>query len=188
MRRKSVGSFQKETNKNEINAQISEQTAQISKKDTKEDFRNLQLYTWFFSYITSWVWFLLSSWPILMLVKHARGLAYSLGGEIGHFRLLPEEALLPISQNFSWCSQLWLLSRKILQAEDPPDRILIGSIFIFPVSVELQSAGAKWNSPWQSLPSQLRSSFLSCVSSSHTFCQWGLSAGEMVTICHWADS
>lgn len=45
MRRKSVGSFQKETNKIEINAQISEQTAQISKKDTKEDFRNLQLCT-----------------------------------------------------------------------------------------------------------------------------------------------
>lgn len=85
---------------------------------------------------------------LMMLMKHACGLAYSTGREIGHFHLLPEEVLVPLSQNFNWFSKL---RRKILQAEDPPGRILLGFISILSVSVELQSAGAKWNSPWQSL-------------------------------------
>lgn len=127
-----------------------------------------------FSYISSWidffeflancdVWNMHVAWPT------------ALAREIGHFHLLPEEVLVPLSQNFSWCSQF---SRKILQAEDPPDGILLGFISYFLFQWSSSQEVRSW------IPhgnfSFLRLSFLSCVGSSHRFCQWGLSVGEML--------
>ena len=93
--------------------------------------------------------------------------AWSTARETGPFYLLHAEAVVPPGQNLSWGSQPSELSRKSLQAEDPPDTTPLQFASTLPASVELLLS--RWQEgiphdnpshPNWSLP------FLNCVRSS----------------------